>query len=68
MAVPESPGTGTTTSARIGASGFLGTELVRQAISAGRPAAATFNSRPGEAPGVSWHRLDLREGRRPRSH
>ncbi|MFE1908132.1 SDR family oxidoreductase [Streptomyces gardneri] len=45
----------------IGASGFLGTELVRQAISAGRPTAATFNSRPGELPDASWHRLDLRD-------
>ncbi|MEU8617356.1 sugar nucleotide-binding protein [Streptomyces sp. NPDC048623] len=45
----------------IGASGFLGTELVRQAISAGRLAAATFRSRPGKGTGVRWHRLDLRD-------
>ncbi|MET9779084.1 sugar nucleotide-binding protein [Streptomyces sp. NPDC006367] len=45
----------------IGASGFLGTELVRQATSAGHPAAATFHSRPHTPPGVPWHRLDLRD-------
>ncbi|MFF2773976.1 SDR family oxidoreductase [Streptomyces sp. NPDC058052] len=45
----------------IGATGFLGTELVRQAASAGRPAAATFRSRPGRAPHVPWHHLDLRD-------
>ncbi|PCG87103.1 dTDP-4-dehydrorhamnose reductase [Streptomyces sp. WZ.A104] len=47
----------------IGGSGFLGTELVHQATSAGRVTVATFNSRPGDAPGASWHRLDLREPR-----
>ncbi|MET9956789.1 sugar nucleotide-binding protein [Streptomyces sp. NPDC006339] len=45
----------------IGASGFLGTELVRQAAATGRVTAATYRSRPGEAPGVAWHRLDLRD-------
>ncbi|MFI6730428.1 SDR family oxidoreductase [Streptomyces atratus] len=48
----------------IGASGFLGTELVHQATSAGRVTAATFNSRPGDASGTSWHHLDLRHPRR----
>lgn len=33
----------------IGGSGFLGTELVRQATSAGRVTAATSNSRAGDA-------------------
>lgn len=47
----------------IGASGFLGTELVRQAVSRGHPAAGTFRSRPGTAPGVSWHPMDLRDPR-----
>ncbi|MFG3134475.1 SDR family oxidoreductase [Streptomyces tendae] len=42
----------------IGGSGFLGAELVRQAVSAGRRPAATFHSRPGS--GAAWHHLDLR--------
>ncbi|WP_405421456.1 SDR family oxidoreductase [Streptomyces erythrochromogenes] len=45
----------------IGGSGFLGTELLRQATSAGFSTAATFNSRPGEALGTAWHHLDLRD-------
>ncbi|MFE4309199.1 SDR family oxidoreductase [Streptomyces sp. NPDC056891] len=45
----------------IGASGFLGTELVRQGSSAGRETAATFRSRPGERDSVPWHHLDLRD-------
>lgn len=45
----------------IGATGFLGTELVRQARGAGRAAAATFHARPGHASGVPWHHLDLRD-------
>ncbi|MFE6462241.1 SDR family oxidoreductase [Streptomyces cinereoruber] len=45
----------------IGATGFLGSELVRQGHSAGRTTAATFHSRPGNAPGVLWHHLDLRD-------
>ncbi|MGW3514550.1 SDR family oxidoreductase [Streptomyces hydrogenans] len=48
----------------IGASGFLGTELVRQAHTAGRTTAATFNSRPGDAAKATWHQLDLRDARR----
>ncbi|KUH39046.1 MULTISPECIES: SDR family oxidoreductase [Streptomyces] len=44
----------------IGGSGFLGTELVCQAASAGRPPAATFHSRPGDHDGATWHHLDLR--------
>uniref|UniRef100_A0AAU2K0J6 Sugar nucleotide-binding protein n=1 Tax=Streptomyces sp. NBC_00049 TaxID=2903617 RepID=A0AAU2K0J6_9ACTN len=47
----------------IGGSGFLGTELLRQATSAGRSTAATFNSRPGDASGTSWHHLDLQDHR-----
>ncbi|WP_216590279.1 SDR family oxidoreductase [Streptomyces brasiliscabiei] len=45
----------------IGGSGFLGTELVRQAIAAGHETAATFASRPGGSSGVAWHRLDVRD-------
>ncbi|MFD7071683.1 SDR family oxidoreductase [Streptomyces sp. NPDC059913] len=49
----------------IGGSGFLGTELVRQAAAAGHVTAATFatrtRTRPGSVPKVSWHALDLRD-------
>jgi dTDP-4-dehydrorhamnose reductase len=45
----------------IGGSGFLGTELVRQATAAGQETAATFASRPGRATGVAWHPLDVRD-------
>ncbi|WP_037681748.1 sugar nucleotide-binding protein [Streptomyces griseus] len=44
----------------IGGSGFLGTELVRQAAAAGWETAATYCSRPGGGSGASWHRLDVR--------
>ncbi|GHD19186.1 dTDP-4-dehydrorhamnose reductase [Streptomyces violarus] len=47
-----------------GGSGFLGTELVRQAAAAGHATAATFATRPGTAPGVAWHALDLRDPER----
>ncbi|MEU0068795.1 sugar nucleotide-binding protein [Streptomyces sp. NPDC006332] len=45
----------------IGGSGFLGTELVRQALAAGYDTAATFASRAGRIPGVAWHPLDIRD-------
>ncbi|WP_328564923.1 SDR family oxidoreductase [Streptomyces coelicoflavus] len=48
----------------IGGSGFLGTELVRQAVSAGLSPAATFHSRPGAHSGATWHPLDLRDSLR----
>ncbi|MDG4859098.1 sugar nucleotide-binding protein [Streptomyces sp. T-3] len=44
----------------VGGSGFLGAELVRQAVAAGWETAATYRSRPGDIPGASWHQLDLR--------
>jgi dTDP-4-dehydrorhamnose reductase len=44
----------------VGGSGFLGTELVRQAVAAGWETAATYHSRPADIAGASWHRLDLR--------
>lgn len=45
----------------VGGSGFLGRELVRQAVAAGFETAATYRSRrPGGVPGVPWHHLDLR--------
>ncbi|MFD8477829.1 SDR family oxidoreductase [Kitasatospora sp. NPDC059673] len=48
----------------IGGSGFLGAELVRQAAAAGHGTAATFATRPGSTPEVSWHALDLRDSDR----
>ncbi|GAA2255268.1 sugar nucleotide-binding protein [Kitasatospora cystarginea] len=48
----------------IGGSGFLGTELVRQAAAAGQAVAATFATRPGSTSEVSWHALDLRDSDR----
>lgn len=48
----------------IGGSGFLGTEVVRQAAASGHTTAATFATRPGSAPGVAWHALDLRDPER----
>lgn len=45
----------------VGGSGFVGRELVRQAMAAGFETAATYRSRhPGGAPGIPWHHLDLR--------
>ncbi len=44
----------------IGGNGFLGAELVRQAVSAGLHPVATFHSRPGDD-GATWHHLDLRD-------
>ncbi|MET9013941.1 sugar nucleotide-binding protein [Streptomyces olivaceoviridis] len=45
----------------VGGSGFLGSELVRQATAAGHVTAATFATRPGSVPDASWHILDLRK-------
>ncbi|MEU9700265.1 sugar nucleotide-binding protein [Streptomyces sp. NPDC047981] len=45
----------------IGGNGFLGAELVCQAVSAGLHPAATFHSRPGSGDGATWHHLELRE-------
>ncbi|MFB8085797.1 SDR family oxidoreductase [Streptomyces sp. NPDC055992] len=50
----------------IGGSGFLGAELVRQAVSAGVRPAATFCSGPGRNDGAAWHHLDLRDPTRLR--
>lgn len=43
-----------------GGSGFLGTELVRQATAAGWETAATYCSRPGSISAASWYQLDVR--------
>ncbi|MFI1768755.1 SDR family oxidoreductase [Streptomyces sp. NPDC020800] len=45
----------------IGGSGFLGAELVRQTATAGHTTAATYATRPGNASGVAWYSLDLRD-------
>lgn len=45
----------------VGGSGFLGTELVRQARSSGWDTAATYNSHPGTPADPAWHHLDLRD-------
>ncbi|MFF0627881.1 SDR family oxidoreductase [Streptomyces sp. NPDC004296] len=45
----------------IGGSGFLGAELVRQAVAAGLPTVATYATRPGDTARVAWRRLDLRD-------
>ncbi|WP_331732785.1 sugar nucleotide-binding protein (plasmid) [Streptomyces sp. NBC_00015] len=47
-----------------GGSGFLGTELVRQAVAAGHETIATFTTRQGHVPDVTWHALDLRDHER----
>ncbi len=44
----------------LGGSGFLGSELVRQALSAGHSVAATYATRAGSVVGVEWLHADLR--------
>lgn len=41
--------------------GFLGTELVQQATAGGQTVVATYATNRGDAPGVAWHSLDLRD-------
>jgi dTDP-4-dehydrorhamnose reductase len=48
----------------IGGSGFLGTELIRQAVRAGQATSATYATRPGAASHVAWCPLDLRDPKR----
>ncbi|MEV7401987.1 sugar nucleotide-binding protein [Streptomyces sp. NPDC091267] len=48
----------------VGGSGFLGSELVRQAIAAGHTTAASFATRPGSIPDATWYALDLRDAAR----
>jgi dTDP-4-dehydrorhamnose reductase len=47
----------------VGGSGFLGTELVRQAVEAGHATTATYSSGPPRDTGrpVTWHALDLQD-------
>lgn len=44
----------------VGGNGFLGAELVRRAVAAGHTTAATYATRPGNAFGVAWYELNLR--------
>ncbi|MFJ4784582.1 SDR family oxidoreductase [Streptomyces sp. NPDC088794] len=48
----------------IGGNGFLGAELVHRSTAAGHATDATFTTRPGSAPGITWHALDLRDAER----
>ncbi|MFF5808901.1 SDR family oxidoreductase [Streptomyces sp. NPDC012746] len=45
----------------VGGSGFLGTELVRQARAAGHTTVATYATKPGSASPTAWRHLDLRD-------
>ncbi|MFF8903226.1 SDR family oxidoreductase, partial [Streptomyces lydicus] len=45
----------------VGGSGFLGSELVRQARTAGHTTVATYATKPGNTSRVSWCHLDLRD-------
>ncbi|MFJ9580691.1 SDR family oxidoreductase [Streptomyces sp. NPDC101191] len=44
-----------------GGSGFLGSELARQAVAAGHETVATFATKPSNIPEVAWQALDLRD-------
>lgn len=44
----------------VGASGYLGQVLARQALAAGRSVVGTYRTAPGEVPGVDWRPLDVR--------
>lgn len=49
----------------IGGSGFLGTELIRQARAAGHRTAATYHSTvPASTSDTAWYPLDLRDPER----
>ncbi|MCK2215547.1 sugar nucleotide-binding protein [Actinomadura sp. ATCC 31491] len=45
----------------VGGAGFLGGELVRQAVAAGHTVTATCFGRPGRAAGAGWRPLDVRD-------
>ncbi|MGW6772255.1 SDR family oxidoreductase [Streptomyces sp. NPDC055037] len=45
----------------VGGSGFLGSELVRQARTAGYTTVATYATEPGDASPTAWRPLDLRD-------
>jgi len=45
----------------IGGSGFLGSEVARQALAANQQVAATYLNGPADVVGPSWHVLDIRD-------
>ncbi|MDW4918763.1 SDR family oxidoreductase [Streptomyces californicus] len=45
----------------VGGTGFLGRELIRQAVSAGHSPVATWSRRPGGRGLATWRELDLRD-------
>ncbi|KUN92504.1 SDR family oxidoreductase [Streptomyces caeruleatus] len=45
----------------VGGSGFLGSELIRQARTAGHTTVATYSTQPGDTSPSSWCPLDLRD-------
>ncbi|WP_433573687.1 SDR family oxidoreductase [Streptomyces sp. CA-251247] len=45
----------------VGGSGFLGSELVRQARTAGHTTVATYTTKPSDAAPATWCHLDLRD-------
>ncbi|MFI8308187.1 SDR family oxidoreductase [Streptomyces sp. NPDC085927] len=50
----------------VGGSGFLGYQVLRRAVAAGWDVAATYRTRPGDLPSVTWYRADLRDPGRMR--
>ena len=44
----------------VGGSGYLGREVVRQALTAGHQVAATYLTRPADLDGPAWYALDIR--------
>ncbi|MFC4562184.1 SDR family oxidoreductase [Nocardiopsis mangrovi] len=47
----------------VGGSGFLGSEVVRQSLAAGRRVAATYGTRRPDVAGAAWSALDVRDRR-----
>lgn len=45
----------------VGGSGFLGSELIRQARTAGHTTVATYSTKPGDTSPSSWYPLDVRD-------
>jgi dTDP-4-dehydrorhamnose reductase len=45
----------------VGGSGFLGSEVARQSLAAGRHVAATYLTRPAGVDGASWFAVDIRD-------
>jgi dTDP-4-dehydrorhamnose reductase len=47
----------------VGGSGFLGSEVARQALAAGHEVAATYLTRPADVAGTAWHAMAVRDRR-----